>query len=170
MPVGRFVLDLHGESRMTWPANDALCAALQVINHLQDCGKDYRELDRVYLPVDALSAAGASVEALAQPQASPALRTCLADLAGRSLNLLADSRPLPMQVRDTRLALEIAVIQAYAQRLAGLLAARDPLSENVHLGKAQFAGIGLIALIGGLARRLARGFSGTHKQRAASPP
>jgi len=34
MPVGRFVLDVHGESRATWPANDALCAALQIINHL----------------------------------------------------------------------------------------------------------------------------------------
>src|SRR5262249_42528038 len=31
MPVGRFVLDVHGESRATWPANDALCAALQII-------------------------------------------------------------------------------------------------------------------------------------------
>ena len=49
MPVGRFVLDVHGEARATWPASDALCAALQVINHLQDCAKDYRELDRVYL-------------------------------------------------------------------------------------------------------------------------
>ena len=33
MPVGRFVLDVHGESHDTWPANDALCAALQIINH-----------------------------------------------------------------------------------------------------------------------------------------
>jgi phytoene/squalene synthetase len=31
MPVGRFVLDVHGESKSLWPANDALCAALQVI-------------------------------------------------------------------------------------------------------------------------------------------
>src|SRR5258708_4139992 len=37
MPVGRFVLDVHGEDRSTWAANDALCAALQIINHLQDC-------------------------------------------------------------------------------------------------------------------------------------
>jgi phytoene/squalene synthetase len=36
MPVGRFVLDVHGEHHTTWPASDALCAALQVINHLQD--------------------------------------------------------------------------------------------------------------------------------------
>ena len=46
-PVGRFVLDVHGESQSTWPANDALCAALQIINHLQDCAKDYREINRV---------------------------------------------------------------------------------------------------------------------------
>ncbi len=50
MPVGRFVLDVHGETESLWPANDALCAALQVINHLQDCAKDYRELNRVYIP------------------------------------------------------------------------------------------------------------------------
>ena len=42
-PVGRQLLDLHGEDRATWPANDALCSALQVLNHLQDCGDDYRE-------------------------------------------------------------------------------------------------------------------------------
>ena len=56
MPVGRFVLDVHGESRSTWPANDALCAALQIINHLQDCKDDYRNLDRVYIPLDLLAA------------------------------------------------------------------------------------------------------------------
>ena len=48
-PVGRFVLDVHGESRATWPANDALCTVLQIINHLQDCGADYRRLEsRLY--------------------------------------------------------------------------------------------------------------------------
>ena len=64
MPVGRFVCDVHGESRAVWPLNDALCAALQIINHLQDCGDDYRNLDRVYIPQDALAASGATVAAL----------------------------------------------------------------------------------------------------------
>src|SRR5262249_34992717 len=45
-PVGRQLLDLHGESRDTWPASDALCSALQVLNHLQDCADDHRNLDR----------------------------------------------------------------------------------------------------------------------------
>ena len=73
MPVGRFVCDVHGESRTVWPANDALCAALQIINHLQDCKDDYRTLDRVYVPLDTLAACGTSVEALSAAQASPAL-------------------------------------------------------------------------------------------------
>src|SRR6202000_412998 len=72
MPVGRFVLDVHGESTSTWAASDAICAGLQINNHLQDCGKDFRNLNRVYLPRDALAAAGASAEQLGQPKASPA--------------------------------------------------------------------------------------------------
>ncbi len=61
MPVGRFVLDVHGENpQATWPASDAICAALQVINHLQDCADDYRNLDRVYLPLETLEKHGAT--------------------------------------------------------------------------------------------------------------
>ncbi|MGI9371094.1 MAG: squalene/phytoene synthase family protein, partial [Hyphomicrobiales bacterium] len=43
-PVGRYLLDLHGESDREYVYSDALCNALQVINHLQDCGKDYTEM------------------------------------------------------------------------------------------------------------------------------
>jgi squalene synthase HpnC len=131
-PVGRFVLEVHGESQATWPASDALCAALQVINHLQDCAKDYRDLGRVYLPADALTAAGIGVEALAGERASPALRQVIADLARRAQALLLAARPLAGQVRDTRLRLEIGVIQALAENLAGRLTRRDPLSQRVH--------------------------------------
>src|SRR6185312_2523126 len=84
MPVGRYVLDVHGEEHSTWPANDALCAALQIINHLQDCKKDYRDLDRVYVPLDALASAGANVEDLGATVATPALRHCLRHLAERT--------------------------------------------------------------------------------------
>ncbi len=102
MPVGRFVCDVHGESRDSWPANDALCAALQIINHLQDCKDDYRNLDRVYVPLDALAASGAAVEALGAPQASPALLDCLHRLAARTERLLSESDVFP--ALDQRLA------------------------------------------------------------------
>jgi phytoene/squalene synthetase len=156
MPVGRFVLDVHGESRATWPANDALCAALQIINHLQDCGEDYRQLDRVYVPLDALARAGIGVEALGESRASPALRACLRELAQRTATLLRQSAPFSEQIRDTRLALEVSVIQTLAQRLVAILQARDPLSEGVHLGKASVAGIGLAGITRGLFGRLRR--------------
>ena len=84
MPVGRFVLDLHGEDEFTWAYSDPLCAALQVINHLQDCAKDYCALDRVYLPLDMMKAQGTSVEALASAKASPALQACLRSIASKA--------------------------------------------------------------------------------------
>jgi len=136
MPVGRFVCDVHGESQALWPANDALCAALQIVNHLQDCGKDYRAIDRVYLPLDALAAEGAPVEDLGAPSATPALRHTIAGLATRTQGLLAQSRPFARLIADTRLGVEVAIIQALASDLAAKLAHRDPLSERVHHGKA----------------------------------
>jgi squalene synthase HpnC len=139
-PVGRFVLDVHGEApHATWPASDRICAALQVINHLQDCGSDYRNLDRVYIPLDLLDQHDVSVEALAAPRASPNLRACVTDLAIRSSELLRDGADLPHLVADTRLSLEIAVIHRVADALAKVLIRRDPLSQNVHLGKATAA-------------------------------
>ena len=131
-PVGRFVLDVHGESRATWPASDALCAALQVINHLQDCGKDYRALDRIYLPLDLMNESGADVASLGASRASPPLREAISRLAVRTQRLLAQSRIFAAQIRDRRLALEVGVIQRLAEDLAWRLVARDPLSERVH--------------------------------------
>ena len=134
MPVGRFMLDVHGESTSTWAASDALCAGLQINNHLQDCGKDYRDLNRVYLPRDALAAAGASVEELGQATASAPLLQCLHALAVRTEALLNESKSLSAEVKDFRLGLEISVIQAFADKIVRLLKVRDPLSETVHLG------------------------------------
>src|SRR5262249_11260145 len=107
MPVGRYVLDVHGEATSTWPANDALCAALQIINPIQDCAKDCRALDRVSLPLDALAARGIGVEALAAPRASDALKASLRDLTGRTASLLDESRPFVGMIEDVRLAMEV---------------------------------------------------------------
>lgn len=153
MPVGRFVLDVHGEDHSTWAANDALCAALQINNHLQDCGKDYRDLNRVYVPVDALSAAGATVEELGQAKSSPALLDCLHKLAARNEALLMQSRPFSGLVKDTRLGMEISIIDVFAQKIVELLKVRDPLSDNVHLSKASMLGLAAGGMIAELGRR-----------------
>jgi hydroxysqualene synthase len=154
MPVGRFVCDVHGESQAVWPANDALCAALQVINHLQDCQADYRNLNRVYVPLDALAATGVDVEALGEPRASPALLGCLHKLADKTELLLRQADAFPNLVQDRRLGLEIAVIVHLAHHLTGLLMLRDPLTDRVHLSKLGALGVTARALVQHLLRNI----------------
>jgi hydroxysqualene synthase len=155
MPVGRFVLDVHGESKATWAASDALCAALQIINHLQDCGADYTRLDRVYIPRDAFARHGADIAELGADKASPAMLNCIRDLAKRTASLLDAARPFTAQIADWRLGLEVAVIHRLALTLRGMLMRRDPLSEKVHLGKAAFGAMGVFGVAEGFARRTA---------------
>jgi squalene synthase HpnC len=147
-PVGRQLLDLHGESRATWPASDALCSALQVLNHLQDCALDYRRLDRVYLPEADLAAAGTGVEALAAAAASPGLRRVFDGLLDRTAALIEEARRLPPGVAAAGLRCECAVIVELAARLCARLRRGDPLATRVALKKRDF----LAAFVKGVAR------------------
>ena len=157
MPVGRFVLDVHGQSPSLWPASDAICASLQIINHLQDCGQDFARLDRVYLPEDSLTCAGAAYADLAAPRASPALRAAIGELAQKSGALLDDGAELAGRVSDWRLACEIGAILRLARANVRRLTRRDPLSERVHPGKAAFVFSGLVGAAEGAMARAARG-------------
>ncbi|GJD95787.1 squalene synthase HpnC [Methylobacterium iners] len=154
MPVGRYVLDVHGEDpAVVWGPSDAICAALQILNHLQDCGKDFRSLDRVYIPQESLDRHGVRIEALGAAKASPALRAVIRELAERTLGLLDEGAVLPDLIRDTRLSLEIAAIHRLAVVLTKGLTSRDPLSEKVHHGKAAFALTALCGVTTTLLRR-----------------
>lgn len=159
-PVGRFVLDVHGESERTWLASDALCSALQIINHLQDCGADYRQLNRVYIPLDALAEAGADVKALGAEKASPALLSCLHKIAARTEDLVQIGKELPRMVQDLRLCLETAVIGRLAQVLVKGLLQRDPLSDKVHLSKPHVLVSTLFGIGEGLVQSTRRAGSG----------
>ena len=156
MPVGRFVLDVHGESRDCWPANDALCAALQIINHLQDCKEDYLDLNRVYIPQDALAANSTSVEALGAARATPELVKCLHALAERTGRLLSESDIFSSLIDDWRLGLEVSVISTLAHRLTRILQVRDPLCDRVHLAAPAVAGWTLAGALAGASRRVGR--------------
>jgi squalene synthase HpnC len=134
-PVGRYLLDVHGEDPAGKHYSDALCDALQVINHLQDCKADYLEMNRVYVPVDHLAAEGIGVEALAEAKCSPALRRVLDRLLDETDALMVRARQLPRALRDTRLRCESATIVRLADTLIGHLRRRDPLAERVKLRK-----------------------------------
>jgi squalene synthase HpnC len=147
-PVGRYLLDLHGEDRAHYPASDALCNALQVINHLQDCADDYSTLDRVYLPLEWMEEAGARVEDLARNCASPALRRVIDRTLDGVESLLPRARELPRLLRSRRLAFESSVIVVIAERLTRRLRLEDPVANRVELTPFGFLSSGL----GGLAR------------------
>jgi farnesyl-diphosphate farnesyltransferase len=148
-PVGRQLLDLHGESRATWKSSDALCSALQVLNHLQDCVEDWRALDRVYLPQSDLDACGATIAELGAAQASPALRAVLDRLLDGTDALIARARALPPLVRSPGLRRECAVIVSLAGRLARRLRRDDPLAMRVKLSRGDFAAALLFGLVRG---------------------
>ncbi len=153
MPVGRFVLDVHGEDRAIWAQSDALCAALQIVNHLQDCGKDYRAIDRVYLPADTLAEHGARIADLGGDRATPGLRAAIVALAGRTRTLLDASAGFAAAIRDRRLAAEVAIIHALADSLVTRLLHRDPLAEPVHHRKLEAALIAARAAVPVMLRR-----------------
>ena len=147
MPVGRFVLDLHGESRAARNASDAICAALQIINHLQDCAQDYRRLDRVYIPLDALRREGACVEHLSATSATAPLLNTIHQLAARADQLLDMGEGLATQVSDWRLAREIEVIMALARNNVARLRVEDPLQGGGRTRKPKALFITMATLI-----------------------
>ncbi len=146
MPVGRHVLDLHDEDPATHAPSDPLCAALQVLNHLQDGAKDLAALDRCYLPDDLLETAGAQVRDLAGPAETPALRVVFTQLLDHVDRLHAEAADLPRRTRDRRLRLEVAVILGLSRRLAQRLRHGDPVATRVKLQKSDIAGSLLAAL------------------------
>jgi squalene synthase HpnC len=152
-PVGRYLLDLHGEDPAGWFASDALCNALQVINHLQDVQVDFLEMDRIYAPLDHLSAAGAEIGHLRGKLSSAGLRKTLDSLLDETDTLMVDARRLPDVLKDFRLRAESATIVRLADRMIAALRKRDPLAERVKPSKRDFLlsgleGIGWACLVG----------------------
>ena len=145
-PVGRYVLDVHGESRETWAPSDALCASLQVLNHLQDCAKDLRDLDRCYIPQDWLREAGLTTDDIARPETMPALRAVFDKMLDATQALNREAAELPKRVKSRRLRVETAIICALANRLTAKLRHGDPLATRVKLSKLDVLAATLLGL------------------------
>jgi squalene synthase HpnC len=149
-PVGRFLLDLHGEARRAVPAADALCAALQVLNHVQDVGEDARLRGRIYIPLDGPEGVHAEAADLAAAKSSPALRACLDRALDRTARLIDEAEALPAQVQSPGLRAEAAAIVFLARTLLARLRAGDPLAGRIRPTPADFvraAAVGLRALV-----------------------
>lgn len=123
VPVGRIVLAVMGaaDSR-NLSLSDDVCIGLQLVEHLQDVGEDYRR-GRVYLPIEDLHACGCSQDELGAPSASAPVRRAVALVAGRAYALLASGRTLAHRL-PPRARLAVA---GYA---AGGLAALDAIAAD----------------------------------------
>lgn len=137
-PVGRYLIDLHGGSNNGFGPSDALCNALQVINHLQDCQADYREMDRVYLPQNWMAGEGVRDEDLNASASNHGLRAVMDLCLDETERLLSDARLLPKGVHSRGLGLMSAAIVDIAETLVVRLHDQDPLARRVALKKPHY--------------------------------
>jgi len=149
-PVGRYLIDLHGGSNSGYWSSDSLCAALQLINHLQDCGDDYRTMDRIYLPMDWVREAGLNLSDLEGDKTTPALRRILDWMLMGINGQLRDAQALPASLYSARLALEASVIYQIACQLSRQLGENDPLSQRIELSKPDLAKCSIKGVAAGL--------------------
>jgi squalene synthase HpnC len=136
-PVGRMVLAIAGVADE--PAvrrSDAVCAALQVLEHCQDVREDALA-GRVYLPAEDLRAAGVVDADLVAGRTSPALRRVVAQQVDRAAGLLADGPPLVAALHGWA---RVAVSGYVAGGLCTVAALRsadyDVLARTIRPGKA----------------------------------
>ena len=145
-PVGRFLLALHEEPPETHAPSDALCDALQVLNHLQDIAADRRDLGRRYLPGDWMDAAGASDDDLTAEALTPALRQVIDRTLDASDDLLMRAAPLPRRIQARGLRAQATATLDLARRLSARLRAGDPLARRIAPTRIDFARAGLSGL------------------------
>ncbi|MBV7672407.1 squalene synthase HpnC [Streptomyces halstedii] len=93
-PVGRLVLQITGTaSPERVRRSDAVCTALQIVEHLQDVAEDLAR-DRIYLPAEDMARFHVGEDDLALPSAGASLRALIAFEAQRAHELLDEGTAL----------------------------------------------------------------------------
>ncbi|AZM56845.1 squalene synthase HpnC [Streptomyces sp. WAC 01529] len=121
-PIGRLVLAITGT---TTPErlrlSDAVCTALQIVEHIQDVAEDLRR-DRIYLPIEDMLRFHVSEADLAAPTAGASVRALVAYETERARCLLNEGTPLVGSVHG-RLKLLLAGFVAGGRAAAQAIAA-----------------------------------------------
>lgn len=108
-PVGRLLLHLAGvRDDASGRQSDAICTALQLINHWQDLSVDIRK-PRLYVPLADLHRHAIDPSTVLRGEHSPALATCMAELTDWALGLMNEGRALPRRVGG-RLGFELRLV------------------------------------------------------------
>ncbi|MEU0336294.1 squalene synthase HpnC [Streptomyces sp. NPDC006193] len=123
-PVGRLVLAVTGTaSPERIRLSDAVCTALQIVEHLQDVAEDLRR-DRVYLPAEDMERFHVQEADLAAATASASVRALIAHEARRARDLLNEGAPLVGSVHG-RLKLLLAGFVAGGRAAIRAIAAAE---------------------------------------------
>lgn len=133
VPIGRYLLDLHGEGTEAGAAIDPLCTAMRVLGLVQAARSDWVTLGRCHLPLAWFDEAGVSVERLVETRTDSELRGIFNRALDQVDALLAEAEALPDRIRHDTLRLETAVMLEQSKALARRLRTRDPLRGRVVL-------------------------------------
>lgn len=131
-PVGRLLLAVH-EEHDGIQESDALCTALQILNHVQDVRDDWASLKRTYVPTDWLHTAELDVNVLSETTTPPSLASIFQRMLSNTDQILTKAAPLPEMVRSRGLAAEAKVCITLAERLSARLKRADPLAARIKL-------------------------------------
>ncbi|MCB2108688.1 MAG: squalene/phytoene synthase family protein [Rhodobacteraceae bacterium] len=131
-PVGRFLLALHNDYGHE-PASDALCEALQILNHVQDCRSDLENMQRCYIPRIWLSEIDISLDDFGNDRNSTARQTLKTRMLDHAAACLFRAENLPRAIGDRRLAAQTNAILRLARRLEKKLRAGDPWQSRIAL-------------------------------------
>ena len=137
-PVGRFVIDAVKEKsniEKIYEASDNLCTALQIINHMQDCKKDFEELNRVYIPESLFKKYSINKSVLKKNRSVGNFEKLKVEIIENVLTSLKTTKIGLSFIQSWRLRKETLIILNIAKRLCNLLKKRDPLKENIKLSR-----------------------------------
>ena len=137
-PVGRFVIDAVNERKnieKIYEASDSLCTALQIINHIQDCKKDFKELNRVYIPESFFKKYSLDKKILRKSKSIENFERLKIEIVDNVLLSLRKTKLGLREIQSWRLRKETLIILNIAKRLCYLLRINDVLRKNVKLSR-----------------------------------
>ncbi len=142
-PVGRFVIDLvhlkegvnNTQLSKIYSASDFLCTSLQIINHIQDCKKDFISLNRIYIPKSLFKKYNISKKNLKHEKSSLNFKNLTIEIIDKIEAILQNCHSGLSLIKPWRLRKETLIILNIAKRLCYLLKKNDPLKKNVKLSR-----------------------------------
>ena len=140
-PVGRFVIDAVNERKnieKIYEASDSLCTALQIINHIQDCKKDFKELNRVYIPESFFKKYSLDKKILRKSKSIENFERLKIEIVDNVLVSLRKTKLGLRKIQSWRLRKETLIILNIAKRLCNLLKINDPLEKQIKLSRIDF--------------------------------